>query len=123
MLTTRNGFPFAEGFNRIVQGDRGAYVEFETDHIIQANVQMPEDSKFRITPNWIKKVYYFEYRTKDSCNVKLYYQRKLVSYADYKVGKWYVALQDVEHCLKEEEWNWPWIGAYWNPNDINSLPA
>ena len=103
MLTTRNGFPFAEGFNRIVQGDRGTYVEFETDHIIQANVHIPEDSKFRITPDWHKKVYYYEYRTLDSCNVKLYYQRKLVSYADYQVGKWYVALQDVEHCMEGAE--------------------
>ena len=100
MLTTRNGFQFATGFNRIVRGERGDYVEFDTDHILQHNVHIPQDAEFRVTPKWHKKVFYYEYCTSDDCNLKLYYQRKPVSYADYQVGKWYVALQDVEHCLE-----------------------
>jgi hypothetical protein len=34
--------------------------------------------------------YYHEYRSKDQNHVKLYHQKMGVSYADYKVGKWYI---------------------------------
>ena len=39
-----------------------------------------------------KNVYYYEYRTTVG-NLKLYYQRKTVTYADYIVGKWYVSTE------------------------------
>jgi len=83
---------FATDFNRIVHGERGSYFEFETEHLIKDAVFIPEDQEWRVTPKWHKKVFFYEYRTKVG-NLKLYYQRKTVTYADYIVGKWYVSTE------------------------------
>ena len=83
---------FAKDFNRVVVGDRGSYFEFETEHLIKENVFIPTDAQWRITPKYWKNVYYYEYRTTVG-NLKLYYQRKTVTYADYIVGKWYVSTE------------------------------
>ena len=96
-LFTRNNVPLTTGYNRIVYGERGAYVEFDTAHILKFKDQtfVPQHAQWRITRKYWKKVFYYEYRTKDS-NIKLYFQRKTVSYADYVVGRWYVALKDIK---------------------------
>ena len=86
---------FATDFNRIVHGGRGSYFEFETEHLIKDAVFMPDNMVWRTTPKWRNTVFYYEYRTKVG-NLKLYYQRKTVTYADYIVGKWYVSIEDAE---------------------------
>jgi hypothetical protein len=75
----------ASGFNRIVHGGRGDYVEFDDDQIYKT-FTIPEVERYRIDSNL---VYYIEYRTID--NVKIYFQKKLVDYADYKIGKYYIS--------------------------------
>ena len=84
---------FATDFNRIVHGERGSYFEFETEHLLKETVFIPKDQEWRTTSKWHKTVYYYEYRTKVG-NLKLYYQRKTVTYADYIIGKWYVSTDD-----------------------------
>lgn len=82
-----DGTLFALGFNRVVHGGRGDYVEFEEDQIL-----LPLISKFG---NDISKddldIYYWWLYPKDHPEVKVYLQRKTVKYADYKVGKLYVS--------------------------------
>ena len=95
MICSKQDNPITTGFNRVVHGERGSYVEFETEHLIKENVSIPNNQKWRTTSKWHKKVYYYEYRTNDD-SIMLYFQRKTVSYADYIVGKWYVSLEDIK---------------------------
>lgn len=82
-----DGTLFANGFNRVVHGKRGDYVEFEKEHIV-----IPLLSKFN---NNIETddldIYYWWLFPKNHYNTKVYLQRKTVKYANYKIGKFYVS--------------------------------
>jgi len=85
-MTTGN-IHVANGFNRIVHGGRGAYVEFNDDQILKDVLYVPKKERWRLEPG--SQAYYDEYRTSDG--VKVYHQKKTVTYADYKVGMWYIS--------------------------------
>jgi hypothetical protein len=40
-------------------------------------------------------VYYAEYRSHDKSDVKVYWQKKTVDYADYRVGRYYISPFDL----------------------------
>jgi len=91
VFKTRSGLPICTGFTRLVIGGRGAYLEFEKCHFHSENLYMPDNQKWRIKHS---KCYYLEYRTKTDY-VKIYYQKKTVNYADYKVKKFYISPDDL----------------------------
>jgi hypothetical protein len=103
---TRSGLVIARGYNRVVSSERGSYYEFEDDFILKNNISMPDAELWRLDNQF---AFYHEFRTKDSEFVKLYHQQRLVDYADYKVGKWYVAVDDL---LKKEETAMGWLGDF-----------
>ena len=78
----------ATGHTRIVNG----YYEIPGDKIVDTNIFIPWDCKWRTS---MGKVYYLEYRTKDLDNVMIYFQMRLVKYADYKLHHYYVKVEDV----------------------------
>lgn len=82
----KNGTLFATGYNRIVHGERGDYVEFEKEHIIPKLV-----SKFGNKPTDNLDIYYWWLTPVTDKNTKVYLQKKTVKYADYKIGKYYVS--------------------------------
>jgi len=85
MIYTKCGTPIAINYTRIEHGSRGDYMEFKPDHIIWKNLKKT-----------IKKHYYFtEYRSQDKCNVMVYYQKRRVDYANYKIGMLYISPQDL----------------------------
>ena len=92
MIYTKCGTTIATGYTRVVTGERGSYVEFSPEQIIWSSLMIPEDEKGRIGSSWY---YYLEYRTIDFCNVKVYHQKKLVNYADYKIGMLYIYISDI----------------------------
>lgn len=85
---SEKGCPLAYSYNRIVIGGRGPYVEFLKDQIIWENFYIPNSELFRINSS---SVYYNEYRSIDGAYVKLYEQKQLVKYADYKIGMYYIS--------------------------------
>ena len=91
-LYSKSGEQLATGYQRVVVGDRGPYVEFTQAELITKNFIIPQNAAWRITH---KNCFYLEYRSK-SDNVKLYYQRKTVSYADYKIGFFYMSPDDLK---------------------------
>jgi len=91
-LFTKTGLKVSIGYERIVIGGRGPYVEFTDEQIIQTNFLVPEDQRWRFTNS---NSYYNEYRTSQD-NVKVYHQKKTVDYADYKVGMWYISPFDLK---------------------------
>ena len=85
---TKSGTHVATGYERIVIGGRGPYIEFKADQIVEESFSIPEDQEYRKTD---RRVYYIEARSDDESNVKLYIQRRTVKYADYKVGMLYIS--------------------------------
>jgi len=92
MLYTKTGMQIAQGYMRVVHGGRGAYVELMTEQLLIANVHVPNDQMWRYTHD---KAFYIEYRTTDAAHVKIYHQKRTVSYADYLVGMCYISPDDL----------------------------
>jgi hypothetical protein len=96
-VSTKGGLVVATGYNRIVHGKRGAYVEFTDEQINQHVLCIKKEDSWRMSPYWQKHVYYILLYTDD--DVLVYYQLKEVDYADYVVGVWYISpiyLQEFE---------------------------
>jgi len=93
-IKTKGGILIAVGFSRVVHGQRGAYVEIPDDLVVKNNLYVPEDKMWRGSKEYIKKVYYTEWRSTD--NIKFYHQKKYVDYADYQPGMWYVSPRDLQ---------------------------
>lgn len=87
------GFLVARGYQCIVIGKRGAYLEFSPNQIILENIFVPKSEMYRINSD---KVYYIEYRTKLHYE-KVYFQKKTVKYAEYKIGFYYIS--PINLCL------------------------
>ena len=84
-------FVISKGYNRVVIGQRGPYVEFNKNQIIDSKLYIPNSQLYRLSD---PKVYYIEFRTTD-CNAKVYYQMRSVAYADYKIGCFYIPPNDL----------------------------
>lgn len=91
-LFTKDSTEVSCGYNRIVIGGRGPYVEFTDDQINFKSFYIPKNQLYRLTD---RRVYYIELRSIDSSNVKLYYQLQTVAYADYKIGMFYISPYDL----------------------------
>lgn len=88
---TPSGLNIAHNYVRVVIGDRGPYIEF-TDEMMGSGIHIPHEQKWRIKN---PLCFYIEYRTMDDCCVKIYKQKKVVKYADYQVGLWYISPFDL----------------------------
>ena len=82
----------ANGYNRVVYGKRGAYVEFEPGHFIPNTLYIPDAQKWRLDHD---HAFYIEYRTNDVAFVKVYHQRRTVGYTGYKIDKCYISPTDL----------------------------
>lgn len=82
------GRTLSNGFTRIVHGGRGDYVEIHPDQILRGVLYIPDDQQWRVHH---PRAYYIEYRTEGTDNVKVYLQKREVTYADYKIGMYYVS--------------------------------
>lgn len=91
-MTRARTLVVAKGYERIVIGKRGPYVEFLDEHVNQASMFVPPDQIWRFRNDFC---YYCELRTRDSCRVKIYLQKRPVDYADYRVGRWYISPFDL----------------------------
>lgn len=78
---TSAGTLIATGYERIVIGGRGPYIEFQQRHMNMSVLAMPEQ----------RHVYFHEFRSVDDSYVMVYFQRRLVRYANYRKGLWYVS--------------------------------
>jgi len=87
------GTTIATGYNRVVIGDYGAYIEIRPEQMILENIcqLIPGKPKRAVKYIWmkLKKSVYGK-------NVKIYFQKGFVSYADYLPGMYYVAPEDVK---------------------------
>ncbi len=100
-LYLKNGFLFANGFERVVHGGRGDYIE-----LTRAQIKLPLLSRFG-NKNWettdSEDIYYYWLFPVGFPDVKIYKQCKTVKYADYKVGYYYISPNELLNFKDPEE--------------------
>ena len=97
-LRTAKGTIIADGYDRIVVGDYGAFIEFGKDRLGQDTVPfvITPGQEYRVhDERYSRNVKYVWMTVPDGSNIKIYLQKKRVSYADYKPGKYYVSVHEV----------------------------
>jgi len=95
---TKSNLIVAKGYERVVIGDRGPYVEFSEDQIVHDSLEIPKDQLWRLhwlQPDPKRRCYYWEFRSTDESFVKVYFQKRIVNYADYKIDMWYISPFDL----------------------------
>ena len=93
-LLTLNGSEICKQYKRIVVGDYGAFVEFEVAG--DAAFIVAPGQEYRVNDErYSKNVKYIWLTIDDGSNIKIYQQKKGVTYADYKPGMYYVSVHEV----------------------------
>ena len=96
-LKTFYSVHFATGYDRIVIGDYGAFIEINPQQIIQDHIIIKRGQEYRIDePKYARNVKYHWFTVDDGSDIKIYYQMRTVNYADYQVDKYYVSVHEVE---------------------------
>lgn len=78
------------GYSRIVIGDYGAYVEIPLDKMILENLIIKPGEEYRFKPEY-SNIKYHWYCLKNNQDIKIYYQKHIVAYADYKPEMFYIS--------------------------------
>lgn len=97
-LYLKNGTLFATGFERVVHGGRGDYIEFKREQIVpqllyKLSLTVFDERKAVKNPKYF---YYWLIPATDDF-VKVYYQLEEVKYADYKIGYYYISPADIDN--------------------------
>lgn len=98
---TREGTLIFIGYKRIVVGDYGAFIEVGKDQLVGSNIQIKEGQEYRVKDRKYKNsVKYVWLTAKDDSDIKIYYQKKKVVYADYIPEYFYVSPYEI--IVKED---------------------
>ena len=93
----KNGNLVANGYESVVIGDHGAYLEFDKTQIRYDLLKTKEGEEWRENNNSP----YVKYNWKETPNgTKVYEQTKKVRYAEYKVGYFYIDPNDLFYLIK-----------------------
>lgn len=95
VLTTLRGTPVCNWYDRIVVGDYGAFIEFPKEAIASEYIIQP-GQEYRVYDDKYKNsVKYVWLTVDDGSGVKIYQQKRGVSYADYKARRYYVSVHEI----------------------------
>ena len=94
-LYTKCGSIITNGYDRIVIGDYGAFIEFDDNTIIPNQFIIAPGQEYRVyDERYSRNVKYIWLTINDGSNIKIYFQKRGVSYADYKPGKYYISVHE-----------------------------
>lgn len=103
-LCTDNGTLIAYGYNRVVIGDYGAFLEIETRDMNRNAIRVKPGQEYRLNDErFSSHCKYIWLTVKDRSGVKIYYQLKTVDYADYQPGMCYISPYEVNPVRVEEK--------------------
>lgn len=95
-LYTNQGSLLCTDYDRIVVGDYGAFVEFSAQQAAEQHFIIMPGQEYRIIdPKYANHVKYEWLTIDDGSNIKIYRQKRTVTYADYKSGMYYVSVHEV----------------------------
>ena len=96
-ICTLKGTEFASGFSRVVIGDYGAFLEIAGNQINRDVIHVQPGQEYRLgEPRYAEHVKYIWTTVPDGSNVKIYWQKKTVEYADYRPGMYYVSPFEIQ---------------------------
>lgn len=98
-LYTLKGSKICNGYKRIVIGDYGAFIEFTDEQGEIENFIIAPGQEYRLNQERYRNIKYLWYTIFDFSNIKIYYQKNTVSYADYKPNHFYISVHEV--CIKD----------------------
>lgn len=76
-IYSKNGTLVATGYNRVVIGDYGAFVEFDKTQVVSQNIKVKAGQEYRYNDEqYSKNVKYFWLTAKDNSDCKIYFQKK-----------------------------------------------
>lgn len=87
--------PVCRGYERIVIGDYGAYIEFSPEQACAENFVIEPGQQYRLEEKYQDTIKYIWYRMDHSVDTKIYFQLHTVDYADYRAGYYYINVFDV----------------------------
>lgn len=90
-LRTKDGTPLMKGYDRVVIGDYGPFVETSPDKMYRQYVRVKSGEEYRMTDPQYANCKYVWLTATDESGVKIYFQKHTVDYADYIPGKIYVS--------------------------------
>lgn len=93
-LYTINKTLICNDFNRIVIGDYGAFVEFLSEQANKDVFTIAPGQEYRLLQQY-NNAKYIWLTILDDSNIKIYYQRNTVKYADYIPKRYYVSVHEV----------------------------
>lgn len=88
LFYSTEGTKIANGYLRIVIGKRGPYIECSKEQLFMQNLCILKECEWR-TRSY--SAFYVEYRSRDNSDLKIYFQKKRVDYADYLPGLFYIS--------------------------------
>lgn len=101
-IYSKSGTLIATGYNRVVIGDYGAFVEFDKTQAIKQNIKVKAGQEYRYNDKqYSENVKYLWLTAKDNSDCKIYFQKKTVNYADYKEGMFYISPYEVKIEVKK----------------------
>lgn len=95
-LRTMRGTPIMQGYDRIVIGDYGAFLETTPDKMMRKYIRIKDGQEFRMNDPQFSNCKYIWMTATDDSDVKIYFQKHSVSYADYIPGRIYVSPYEVK---------------------------
>lgn len=96
-IYSKSGTLIATGYNRVVIGDYGAFVEFDKTQVVSRNIKVKAGQEYRYSDErYSKNVKYLWLTAKDNSDCKIYFQKKTVDYADYKPEMFYISPYEVK---------------------------
>ena len=93
-LYTNKGLLICTGYERVVIGDYGAFIEFTEEQLAEKHIDIREGQEYRLLEKY-QNVKYLWMTIKDTSDIKIYLQKNTVDYADYKIGLYYVSPHEV----------------------------
>lgn len=100
-IFSKKGTLIAKKYDRIVVGDYGAFIEFSAENAATINYVVKPGQEYRINdPRYKDNVKYLWYTLPgEEDEVKLYYQMRTVTYADYIPGKYYLSVHEAANFV------------------------
>lgn len=95
-LYSLDGTKICVGYERIVIGDYGAFVEISPKQICKEALRCKPGQEYRFADeHFAANVKYLWLTAKDHSDCKIYFQKKKVCYADYIPGMFYISPYEV----------------------------
>ena len=87
-LYFKDGTLFANGYERVVHGGRGDYVELTKDQIV---ISLKSKFNRKLPEQITNEDFYYYWLEPEGREEKIYWQCNTVGYADYKIGYYYIS--------------------------------